>query len=126
MTYEMLVGDPPHVASTSQAIIAKLLTEKPASVRTSRPNVPAHVDAAIGCALEKLAADRFATAKEFADALQGKIPVAMSTSYGVPASAGKTRSGGHAREIAAWSLVAILAALVGWQALKPRASQMLR
>src|SRR5438132_2490958 len=31
ITYEMLVGDPPHVASTSQAIIAKLLTEKPAS-----------------------------------------------------------------------------------------------
>src|SRR5207249_5209825 len=31
MMYEMLVGDPPHVASTSQAIIAKLLTEKPAS-----------------------------------------------------------------------------------------------
>jgi len=33
ITYEMLVGDPPHVASTSQAIIAKLLTEKPASTR---------------------------------------------------------------------------------------------
>ena len=33
ITYEMLVGDPPHVASTSQAIIAKLLSEKPASTR---------------------------------------------------------------------------------------------
>jgi serine/threonine protein kinase len=57
ITYEMLVGDPPHVASSTQAIIAKLLTEKPASVRTRRPSVPAHVDAAIGRALEKLAAD---------------------------------------------------------------------
>ena len=29
MTYEMLVGDPPHAASTAQAIIAKVLTETP-------------------------------------------------------------------------------------------------
>src|SRR3954470_20951559 len=33
MTYEMLTGDPPHVASTSQAIIAKLLTEMPRPIR---------------------------------------------------------------------------------------------
>ncbi|MCU1292867.1 MAG: protein kinase [Bryobacterales bacterium] len=122
MTYEMLVGDPPHVASTSQAIIAKLLTEKPASIRTSRPSVPAHVDAAVGCALEKLAADRFATAKDFADALQGKVPVASSTSYVPSATTSKTESGGRAREIAAWSLAAVLAVLFGWQALKPHAS----
>src|SRR5687768_4470666 len=81
MSYEMLVGDPPHSASTSQAIIAKVLTEKPGSVRARRPNVPPHVDAAIGCALEKLAADRFATAKEFADALEGRGAVMTSTSY---------------------------------------------
>lgn len=31
ITYEMLVGDPPYVASTSQGLIAKLLTEKPSS-----------------------------------------------------------------------------------------------
>ena len=51
VTYEMLVGDPPHVGSTSQAIIAKLLTEKPASVRVSRPSVPVHVDATVGRSL---------------------------------------------------------------------------
>jgi serine/threonine protein kinase len=67
MAYEMLVGDPPHHASTSQAIIAKVLTERPTSVRTARPSVPPHVDAAIGKSLEKLAADRFATAREFAE-----------------------------------------------------------
>src|SRR5205085_3807226 len=70
ITYEMLVGDPPHVASTSQAIIAKLLTEKPSSVRTHRPNVPPHVESAVARALEKLPADRFATAKDFGDALE--------------------------------------------------------
>src|SRR5262245_52584994 len=63
MTYEMLVGDPPHVASTSQAIIAKVLTERPASARVSRPSTPPHVEVAVARALEKLAADRFEAAK---------------------------------------------------------------
>jgi serine/threonine-protein kinase len=78
MLYEMLAGDPPHTASTSQAIIAKLLTDKPRSLRTLRPSVPVHVDAAIERALEKLPADRFATAHEFADALSGKLIASAS------------------------------------------------
>jgi hypothetical protein len=69
--YEMLVGDPPHVAGTTQAIIAKVLTERPPSVRAYRETVPEHIDAAIQCALAKLPADRFATAGAFADALTG-------------------------------------------------------
>jgi serine/threonine-protein kinase len=81
MLYEMLVGDPPYIGSTSQAIIAKVLTEKPHPVRTSRPTVPTHVDTAIVRALEKLPADRFASAQDFADALAGK---------GVPATAAVT------------------------------------
>ena len=121
ITYEMLVGDPPHVASTSQALIAKLLTEKPASMRVRRPNVPLHVDAAIGCALEKLAADRFATAKGFADALEGRSPVTASAAYQpVSTGTGAIRSS-RTREIAAWSLVAVLAAWLGWQQLRPGA-----
>jgi eukaryotic-like serine/threonine-protein kinase len=120
ITYEMLVGDPPHVASTSQAIIAKLLTEKPASVRTIRPNVPPYVDAAIGRALEKLAADRFATAKEFADALEGRVAVMTSTSY-QPSSVGARASRtSRIRELAAWALVVALVAWFGWQHLRPR------
>ena len=75
VTYEMLTGDPPHLGSTAQAIIAKLLTDRPRSVRDSRAAVPAHVSAAIDRALEKLPADRFATAHEFSDALRGKGPV---------------------------------------------------
>jgi eukaryotic-like serine/threonine-protein kinase len=114
MAYEMLVGDPPHHASTSQAIIAKVLTERPTSVRTGRPSVPPQVDAAIGRALEKLAADRFATAKEFADAIEGKGS-SVSTAY---QSAPVARASGT-REVIAWSLVAGLAVVAGWLALKP-------
>ena len=35
VTYEMLVGDPPFTGSTAQAIIAKVMTEKPARSRGS-------------------------------------------------------------------------------------------
>ncbi len=119
ITYEMLVGDPPHVASTSQAIIAKLLTEKPASVHSRRPSVPPNVDAAIGRALEKLAADRFATAKEFADALEGKGAVMTSTSYQPEAVAARASRVPRIRELAAWSLVALLGAGLLWKQLRP-------
>jgi Tol biopolymer transport system component/tRNA A-37 threonylcarbamoyl transferase component Bud32 len=71
VTYEMLTGDPPFIGSTAQAIIAKVMTDKPASVRRQRERVPDEVDDAVLTALEKLPADRFATAAEFAAALNG-------------------------------------------------------
>ncbi len=71
VTYEMLTGDPPFTASTAQAIIAKVMTEKPASIRRQRERVPQEVEDAVLTALEKLPADRFATAAEFSAALKG-------------------------------------------------------
>ncbi|MEP7325186.1 MAG: protein kinase [Gemmatimonadota bacterium] len=71
VTYEMLTGDPPFTASTAQGIVAKVMTEKPASIVGRRDRVPAHVEDAVLTALEKLPADRFGTAAEFAAALQG-------------------------------------------------------
>src|SRR6185503_7214450 len=67
--YEMLTGEPPHSGNSAQAVIAKLLTEEVRSVAVLRRNVPAHVDAAVRRALEKLPADRFENAKDFASAL---------------------------------------------------------
>ena len=118
MLYEMLVGDPPHAASTSQAIIAKVLTEKPASVRAGRPSVPAHVDAAIARALEKLPADRFSTAREFATALEGKIATSIAASEPVR-HVGRATRVRSARELAAWALVVALGAWLAWQRLAP-------
>ncbi|HSB55321.1 MAG TPA: hypothetical protein VLD58_13245, partial [Gemmatimonadales bacterium] len=71
MTYEMLVGDPPFTGSTAQAIVAKVLTEEPAGIVQRRRTVPPAVEAAVLTALQKLPADRWASAKEFADALDG-------------------------------------------------------
>jgi len=67
--YEMLVGDPPYTGSTAQAILGKIIQGKLASATEERASVPANVDAAIRKALEKLPADRFTGAQEFAGAL---------------------------------------------------------
>jgi len=72
MTYEMLVGDPPFLGGTAQAVVAKVLTEKPAPPSTARDTVPEAIDDAVLTALAKLPADRFATAAEFAAALAGQ------------------------------------------------------
>ena len=67
--YEMLVGDPPHTGSTAQAVLGKIIASKHISTTDERPSVPAHVDGAIRKALEKLPADRHASAQDFARAL---------------------------------------------------------
>ena len=74
VTYEMLLGEPPFTGPTAQAIVAKLMTEKPARIIHRRDRVPPEVEDAVLTALEKLPADRWASAKEFADALAGAAP----------------------------------------------------
>jgi len=65
----MLVGEPPFAGSTAQAVLGKIIAGKRVSATEERPSVPANVDGAIRKALEKLAADRFASAQDFARAL---------------------------------------------------------
>ena len=72
VAYEMLVGEPPFTGPTAQAIIARVMTEEPRSLALQRKTIPPEVEAAILQALEKLPADRFATAAEFASALHGE------------------------------------------------------
>ncbi len=69
VTYEMLVGEPPFTGPTAQAIMAKVMTAEPAGLTGQRKSIPPGVEAAVFTALEKLPADRFATAAEFASAL---------------------------------------------------------
>jgi serine/threonine-protein kinase len=69
VTYEMLVGEPPHTGKTVQAIIAKVVSAEAQPVSTVRHSVPGNVDAAVMCALAKTPADRFGTGAEFADAI---------------------------------------------------------
>ena len=67
--YELLAGEPPFSASTAQAVLVRILTTDAPSITSVRRTVPAHVAAALAQALEKLPADRFASAAEFAAAL---------------------------------------------------------
>ena len=83
--YEMLLGEPPFTGPTVQAIVAKVMTEKPAGIVARRERVPSAVEAAVLTALEKLPADRFASAPEFADALTHEPRVdARRTATAVP------------------------------------------
>ena len=62
--YEMLVGEPPFTGPTAQAIVAKVVTEEPRALRPKRHTIPANVEAATMTALEKLPANRFASAAD--------------------------------------------------------------
>ena len=67
--YEMLVGEPPFTGPTAQAVVAKVVTEEPRPLVPKRRTIPPHVEATVLTALQKLPADRFASAAEFAEAL---------------------------------------------------------
>ena len=69
ITYEMLAGEPPFSGPNAQAIVAQVLTGKPRPLSQLRETVSPQVEAAVHQALQKLPADRFATAAEFSAAL---------------------------------------------------------
>jgi serine/threonine protein kinase len=73
VTYEMLTGEPPFTGPTAQAIVARVVTEEPRPLVPQRRSIPPEVEDAVLVALQKLPADRFASAAEFAAALDGKV-----------------------------------------------------
>ncbi|HEX6105219.1 MAG TPA: protein kinase, partial [Gemmatimonadales bacterium] len=123
--YEMLTGEPPFTGNTAQAVVARVLTESPRPLGTQRHTIPRHVEAAVLTALEKLPADRFSTAAEFAEALKDK---SYASTVSLP-SAAAPAAGGGARPrparltlaLAGVAAVATAAALWGW--LGPRQSE---
>ena len=127
VAYEMLAGAPPHTGPTAQAIIAKILTEAAPALTLARPSVPPHVDAAIHRAIEKLHADRFHTAAEFAEAVATPLP-ATPTAFGLTRTAARA---GRATWRVDWRVaaaMALIALVLGWAAAgrrggEPRAPQ---
>jgi Tol biopolymer transport system component/predicted Ser/Thr protein kinase len=95
VVYEMLVGEPPFTGPTAQAIIAQVVTDEPRSLTAQRRTVPPHVEAAVLKAVEKLPADRFASAADFADALR--------VDRAVPARAPRAASRAARPQRASWS-----------------------
>ena len=109
--YEMLTGEPPHMGNSAQQIIMKIVTDTARPVTDLRKSVPAHVAAAVAQALEKLPADRFASAADFSAALAGRIETRVAARTTTPAAAA-----GPWRTIAIAASVAAVgfAALASW------------
>jgi serine/threonine-protein kinase len=70
VVYEMLTGSPPFPGATPQIVLLRHANDRPLPICSARPTVPAAVERAVLQALEKLPADRFATAGQFAAALR--------------------------------------------------------
>ncbi|MBM4193164.1 MAG: hypothetical protein FJ202_02120 [Gemmatimonadetes bacterium] len=100
--YEMLAGQPPHIGGAAQQIIMKIITEQAQPVTALRKSVPPNVAAALAKALEKLPADRFASAKEFSDALG-------SASFTVSGMAAGAAGGSHVTGISRSAFLATAA-----------------
>ena len=82
--YEMLTGEPPFTGPTAQAIIARVMTENPRSLTLQRHTIPPHIEAVVNKALEKLPADRFASAAQFLEALDRPGAVVTTTTRAAP------------------------------------------
>jgi len=95
--YEMLAGEAPWTGPTPQAIIARRFTEPVPSVRNMRPTVPEGVDQAIRKALSPVAADRFAGAGQFVQALQPSSTAAPAPSVSTAPTAPTVSSVSPAR-----------------------------
>ena len=118
--YEMLVGEAPFTGPTVQAIVARVMTEQPRSVTAQRRSVPAHVNATVLRALEKLPADRFASPAEFSKALVTPgFESSGATTAGQPVS---SRKGIRWGDVLPWG-IAGLALLVAGASLVRRAAQ---
>ena len=68
--YEMLAGEPPFTGPSAMAVLARHSMEQVPSVRIVRGTVPEWLEAVIDRALNKVPADRFPTAMQFAAALR--------------------------------------------------------
>jgi serine/threonine-protein kinase len=115
--YEMLAGQPPFTGASAQAIIARRLAGPVPSVRVVRETVPESVDDVLARAMAKTPADRFASAREFQEALAS----------GPAGTSGTVRPRGGARRrrlvtIGSASALAVIAGLYflrDWPANRP-------
>ncbi len=118
VTYEMLVGEPPFTGPTAQAIIARVMTEEPRHLTLQRRSIPPQVEGAVLHALEKLPADRFTTAAQFAEALAGPGSASAARTVALPAASRGTPGPDAERWrrwfFAACGAAAVAAGIGGW------------
>jgi eukaryotic-like serine/threonine-protein kinase len=119
--YEMLAGELPHAGPTAQSIIAKLMSADARSLGAVRRTVPQHVVDAVDKALSRVPADRFATADEFARALQTTSETSAVRHATRAAEINGTPQVRSSRKgvALAWAVAAIALASSAWISFKP-------
>jgi len=126
--YEMLAGETPYTGPSAQAIVARILTERPRDLRLVRESVPPALERVVAKSLSRLPADRYSTAAKFSDALTSAAeeqwtgpvgePAVASASAAAPRPAPRRRTG--IARLAPWIVVvlALIAAALSW--VRPR------
>ena len=121
--YEMLTGNPPFTGAVAQQIIMKIITVPAELVTVHRKSVPLHVADALAKSLEKLPADRFESAKAFAEALGNPLYRSGAVQASAMHIGGGAVSSGRFKSVAliASALAAVLLGTTLWGWLKPAA-----
>jgi serine/threonine-protein kinase len=112
VVYEMLAGEPPFTGPNTQAVLARHALDPVPPLRTVRKAVPEHVEQAVRRALEKVPADRFPTAADFAAAVSAPIPV--------------RRRAWSGRKTALVAAAVVLLGAAGWLAVSARGAGVIR
>ena len=109
--------------------MARVVTESPRPLLPQRHTIPPHMEAAVLKALEKLPADRFATAAQFAEALakpgMATVPTWSAAREAATAGAGRARFGRERlAALAPWgiALLAMAGAAAVWLRPAPAAT----
>jgi tetratricopeptide (TPR) repeat protein len=114
--YEMLGGQPPFSGPSPQAILARHAIDPVPSLRTLRPTVPRALGQVVTRALAKVPADRFPSARAFAEALAEAAVASAGSGDDTATMAVEARRVGRRRHrilIAAALAVVAIAAIAG-------------
>ena len=108
VTYEMLTGEPPFTGATVQAVVAKVISAEPQDIAMTRRNVSPSVSLAVHRGLEKLPADRHASAAAFAAALSETAHTQPTANSGSMATRSGAGSPSLTRSAAPWVAAGLL------------------
>ncbi len=108
--YEMLAGQPPFTGPTAQAILARHAVDPVPSLRTVRSTVGQGLSRVVNRALAKVPADRYPTARAFAEALAD--PATTASHETVTTLTPVRVATGRRREVVGAGVVLVLALAV--------------
>ena len=111
LAYEMLAGEPPFRARTTQALLAAHIVEVPEPVSVRRPAVPAALAALVMQCLEKRPSDRPQDAREIVRALDA---IAIPTPQGTASPSASRRWSLRPRRDASLAIAGVVLAIGAW------------